>query len=790
MIEDWKMNTHPPSKARFLTLWFLFTLTLTLTLPAARAQRPGAIAGIVVDEHDDAVIGAGVIIVGTLRGTATDADGRFEIGPLRPGAYTLEARALGYRPATRTVTVVAGQTTPVTLRLHTRPVLLEGIVVSALRPDLEPVAEMDARRVRETHASDAGELMRLLPGVNAARRGPIGLDPNVRGLSETEVGAYIDGVRFFPAGPLRMDSQISHFDPSSIARVEVVKGPYALTWGAGNMSAIRVERHGLNPAPGLHGTLQTGYNDNVNAFESAATLSQARGPFSVWLHGAFREGNDYRAGDGTKIPSDYRSGEARARLGYRLAPNARLTVAGGYNRQDDIDYPGRLLDASFFDATDLSAKYERSRASGALRSFEARLSWNRVKHAMNNDRKPTAQPGVFPNGAPRPPLSIHVNAETKNLGGRAAAQFVMPSRVVLTVGGDFYRANRDARRPFEAVRPDGSRFVPPFYVSDEVWPDVTITDAGLFVNGTQTSGTVNVAATARLDFVHAGAGRVSDAYLSIVGQGLTREDLTQNEANVSGALTLTTHPDEAWSVSFGVGSVARTADALERYSDRIPASKAQTSAEFIGNPTLKPERSTQVDLWLEGAYPRVSLNLNAFARRMDDYITLEPTDVPPLLPLSPPTVFRYVNGEATFFGFEASASFALTEPLTLSLGGSYLWGKDETLDEPALGVSPPSVHASLRYDAPGGRFFAEGTTHLVARQTRAALTRGERPTDGYTTADVRVGVSLVHNVSALFGVNNLFDALYVNHLNAANPFTGARLPEPGRVLFANVRLAF
>ncbi|WP_456428762.1 TonB-dependent receptor domain-containing protein [Rhodocaloribacter sp.] len=784
------MNTHTPSKARFLTLWFLFMLTLTLTLPAARAQRPGAIAGMVVDEHDDAVIGAGVIIVGTLRGTATDADGRFEIGPLRPGAYTLEARALGYRPATRTVTVVAGQTTTVTLRLHSRPVLLEGIVVSALRPDLEPVAEMDARRVRETHASDAGELMRLLPGVNAARRGPIGLDPNIRGLSETEVGAYIDGVRFFPAGPLRMDSQISHFDPSSIARVEVVKGPYALTWGAGNMSAIRVERHGLNPAPGLHGTLQTGYNDNVNAFESAATLSQARGPFSVWLHGAFREGNDYRAGDGTKIPSDYRSGEARARLGYRLAPNARLTVAGGYNRQDDIDYPGRLLDASFFDATDFSAKYELSRASGALRSFEARLSWNRVKHAMNNDRKPTAQPGVFPNGNPRPPLSIHVNAETKNLGGRAAAQFVMPSRVVLTVGGDFYRANRDARRPFEAIRPDGSRFVPPFYVSDEVWPDVTITDAGLFVNGTQTSGTVNVAATARLDLVHADAGRVSDAYMSIVGQGLTREDLTQSEANVSGALTLTTHPDEAWSVSFGVGSVVRTADALERYSDRIPASKAQTSAEFIGNPTLKPERSTQVDLWLEGAYPRVSLNLNAFARRMDDYITLEPTDVPPLLPLSPPTVFRYVNGEATFFGFEASASFALAEPLTLGLGGSYLWGKDETLDEPALGVSPPSVHASLRYDAPGGRFFAEGTTHLVARQTRAALTRGERPTDGYTTADVRVGVSLVRNVSVLFGVNNLFDALYVNHLNAANPFTGARLPEPGRVLFANVRLAF
>ena len=75
--------------------------------------------------------------------------------------------------------------------------------------------------------------------------------------------------------------------------------------------------------------------------------------------------------------------------------------------------------------------------------------------------------------------------------------------------------------------------------------------------------------------------------------------------------------------------------ALERYADRFPASKAQTSAEFQGNPLLSPERSTQGDLWLEGSYPRVNVSLNAFARRMDDYITLTTTDLTPLLPLSP-----------------------------------------------------------------------------------------------------------------------------------------------------------
>lgn len=36
------------------------------------------------------------------------------------------------------------------------------------------------------------------------------------------------------------------------------------------------------------------------------------------------------------------------------------------------------------------------------------------------------------------------------------------------------------------------------------------------------------------------------------------------------------------------------------------------------------------------------------------------------------------------------------------------------------------------------------------------------------------------------GIENLTDEAYVNHLNATNPFTRARIPEPGRVLFVRL----
>jgi len=264
---------------------------------------------------------------------------------------------------------------------------------------------------------------------------------------------------------------------------------------------------------------------------------------------------------------------------------------------------------------------------------------------------------------------------------------------------------------------------------------------------------------------------------------------------LSGAITASVPLSGVWNVSVGTGSVARPPDALELYSDRIPASKAQTSAEFQGNPFLDPERSSQLDLWIEGQTSQWMARVSGFARRIDNYVTLEPTDIAPLLPLSPSTVFRYVNGEATFYGAEIQASVTPADALTLRASGSYLWGRDETLDEPALGVTPASATVGTRWTLPVAsanvtRWYVDGAVNLVAEQDRAATARGETPTDGYTTVDLKTGIRLLRRISLEVGVENLFDVAYTNHLNANNPFSGQRIREPGRVVTTNLRVTF
>ena len=250
---------------------------------------------------------------------------------------------------------------------------------------------------------------------------------------------------------------------------------------------------------------------------------------------------------------------------------------------------------------------------------------------------------------------------------------------------------------------------------------------------------------------------------------------------------------KAWSLSVGGGTAVRTASALERFSDRFPANKAQTSAEFIGNPTLAPERSWQADVELKARYPNVTFKLSGFARRLSNYITLEDApDVEPMLPLPifSGGPFRYTNGAATFYGGEVSSAVALLPSLTASLNGSYLWGKNLETGQPALGVAPLRGELDLRYEPPGGRFFVESALQAADEQDRVATVLGETPTGGHVTLDVKGGIEVGHGVSLEGGVTNLTGTDYVNHLNAKNPYFRTPIPEPGRVFFLNAAYAF
>jgi len=794
---------QPVQRLRIVAVTAL--LSLLFATPAFVAgQSSGTLVATVTDAStNEPLTGVNVVVDRSTRGAATNPEGVARLTGIAPDTQTIVIRYIGYETVRRDVTIAPGETTRIAVSLTQKTLGLDGVEVSALAPGMKPSAGIDAARVREIEADDAGQYLQSVPGINVIRRGPIGFDPNVRGLTETSVGVYLGGMRTFPAGPLRMDSPLSHVDPSSIASIEVVKGPYALTWGPGNMSAIRTIPRGDSPPPTpITGTLRTGYDTNTESVETTAFAMGRQGRVFYSANGAWRTGSDYETGAGRTIDGDFTSGEGRGHIGVHLTSATTLEVRGGYQEQLDIEYPGRLLNADFFRTgmgqIDLSYAPGATGDGVSLTGIDVQVHAQQTLHEMTNEGKPTFDAGQFPNGNPRPPLRIGVNTELRNLGARASASLASGAWS-FEAGADLLSTLRDARRPFEAVMPNGMRMTPPFYTSDRVWPDVHMVHQGAFLNVQRSLGVVEMAATGRLDIVQADAGEPSEVFLTnastVRGSNVTEADLDRSYTMGSGAVTASVPLTGTWSVSAGLGSVARSPQALELYSDRIPASRSQTTAEFQGNPFLEPERSTQADVWVEGYASTWTFRASTFARRLDNYVTLEATDVDPLLPLSPSTVFGYVNGEATFYGAEVQGSIRPVEDVEFRASGSYLWGEDETLNEPALGVSPASASVGARWTLPVNgatvqRFYVDGSVTATLEQDRVATRRGERVTPGYTVVDLQTGVRILRRVDLRVTAENVFDVNYTNHLSASNPFSGARIAEPGRVIAFTAAIGF
>jgi iron complex outermembrane receptor protein len=122
----------------------------------ARAQPTGTISGQVVDaETGDPMRGVNLLVVGSERGTATNAEGRYTLA-LPAGSYTLRASFVGYTATSRSVTVQAGQTSTLDFELQPGSTLDDVVVVGTRgtsRSALTAPVPVDALSVTELTAS-------------------------------------------------------------------------------------------------------------------------------------------------------------------------------------------------------------------------------------------------------------------------------------------------------------------------------------------------------------------------------------------------------------------------------------------------------------------------------------------------------------------------------------------------------------------------------------------------------------------------------------------------------------
>ena len=717
----------------------------------------------------------------------TSSSGTIQLS-LPASSLTARISAPGFQPQQLEMSAMKQSIQPMIVRL-TLATPMMSIQVNANSKTQVGQRTITASRLQKATTPDLAEQLKSVPGVEAVRRGPINLDPVVRGLRQTQVAMIVDGTRTFAAGPARMDSELSHVDPSSVSQITVVEGPYALTEGAGAMSAMVVN---TKPVPSFEnwqfgGSTSTGYASNGSRRFADTTVYGAASKFGFRLFGPWNQGNWYNAGNrggpAEQVPGRYKTYVLGGEIRFNPTPHQQLNLTSSFNDQSDLDYPGRLLNAKFLTTRSYRGDYYWRPDNKRISLVNLGLFANDIGHRMTNDGKPTAEdmPGRMPPFA----LDIQVPTKSYTWGGAGNATLQHLAGWNFLTGFDFYNLNQDADRTVSRKSTGMLMF------QDIIWPDVTIRDQGFYLNASREIGSLGLSATARLDTVQANVGEQPSAFFLENTTGSLHQK--EYNASFSAAGIYQMGPHAAFTI--GTGRSVRTANALERYSDRFPSSEFETANEFLGSPAIKPEISYEGDLGLRLQLWKVETRVGGYYRTIDHFMTAVPAlGLPKFLPLDPNGVYRYVNGDhANYSGLDYSFNLPITSNLELSSEGAYIRAQevDRSLsplgaDEPLYGIPPLEATQRLRYTAWRGKLWAQFSERSVANQDRVSYTRNEITSPGFSTFAVKAAAQLPRNASLYFGVENLGNKYYYEHLSSLNPYTGEPVPEVGRTYYTSL----
>jgi outer membrane receptor protein involved in Fe transport len=285
----------------------------------------GSMAGRVTDKNGGSpLVGATVIVGGTSRSATTGQDGWYRIADVQIGTYAVRVRYIGYAPATASVTVSAGQETTADFALEKSAQRLEEVVttgtvvpteVKALPTPITVITESD---IALRHPATVREIFReSVPGAVSWVRpsSPQQTDFSVRGSSTLVPGSgqmkvLVDGIE-------TAKTSASAVDPSSIERIEVIRGPEAAAiYGSdaiGGVVQIFTKRgeSGLTrpsiDAEATVGAIQTPYEGYGSTARQSyrLTVSGGSADASYTIGGSYLRNGDYVPRGAQSSPSAF-----------------------------------------------------------------------------------------------------------------------------------------------------------------------------------------------------------------------------------------------------------------------------------------------------------------------------------------------------------------------------------------------------------------------------------------------------------------------------------------------------
>lgn len=692
----------------------------------AFAQGPcsSLFTGRVLDNNNEPLIGAAVILDPTNKGTVTNTEGEFELNMICPGLYHVTVSYLGYVEQVFEVTV-NNRTEQIIIMQPSVETLREVMVEEKLEylETAQNYAVLSGEKLAETAGKSLGESLTEIAGVNTIQAGPGIFKPVIHGVHSQRVLILNHGIR--QEGQQWGAEHAPEIDPFIASNIVVVKDASAIKYGTDALGGVVI----VNPAElpvtsKIGGTINLIGQSNGRSGTISGLLEGGIKNADGWgwrIQGTGKKAGDYHTPDYSLTNSGVSELNFSSAAGYHKNGKG-FEVFFSHFRTD----LGILKGTAISNIEDLLVAMEREPPqsttdfSYTITEPRQKVSHNLVKVSghMETDRGDWRVQYGFQNNnrkefdirkgslAGVPSIDLELNTHT------IEAEWETPHNKVngLCIGvNGMYQNNTNI---FGTQR---IAFIPNY------------------VNFS--GGVFGVAKFIRDKWAFDLGGRYDYRYYNAKGFDFknSRYDESLSFDNVSLTLGATTQIDPNQSLAINLSTSWRPPHVAELYSLGTHQSAAAIEYGLLLNDTtnevlnikdvsFKIERALKAVSTYKRQWKNFQIDVSGFANYIFNYIYLKPGGITQNLRGTYP-YFRYTQTDALFVGADLIGVWNVSKRFKVSPQVSLIRAADVRNHDLLTYIPSNKYEAAFRFEEPTDfflkRFFFETKIKYVARQGRA-----------------------------------------------------------------------
>jgi len=285
----------------------LFIILIATLAMQGFAQNTGTLKGTVADaDTKETLVGATILVKGTITGTTTDIDGNYILENMQAGTQVIVSSFVGYSSQEVEVIIKAGETTTLNFELASDALGLDEVVITGVVNQKSAIessvalTSLKPKFIQEFGAQTTAEIFKAIPGIRVEASGGEGnANIAVRGVPVASGGSkflqlHEDGLPVLQFGDISFgNADIFLRADLNIARIEALKGGSASTLASNSPAGIInfISHTGAVEGGTIATTMGLDYRSVRTDFEYGTPIGNG---LSFHIGGFFREGDGPR----------------------------------------------------------------------------------------------------------------------------------------------------------------------------------------------------------------------------------------------------------------------------------------------------------------------------------------------------------------------------------------------------------------------------------------------------------------------------------------------------------------